>query len=296
MTEGFVRETVTCLQPVQLRMLQLTNYTETVLEQLPEIKVVMDLEKIEISFEGDAKTVLSGYRNLMETLCKFRLNIINNKPEEHIELYKREKVIEYINDKLEAQNIVCTWEVNEQMILICSLQENIATCTKLIDESVREIKFPISKESSATLITQEWEKEVKLIQAEKEIVYKVFSDKTSTNVTVVANVKEVSRIVGRIKTFLANQLDRESETFNGPEQISSSFKQLYDLNSTLAHTLIDRITEGLSRLYHVTVKKEYIQGSRYNGWVDHHRYTINGTRDGRTHMKKQIAELNILYG
>ena len=104
MTEGFVRETVTCLQPVQLRMLQLTNYTETVLEQLPEIKVVMDLEKNEISFEGDAKTVLSGYRNLMETLCKFRLYIIDNKPEEHIELYKREKVIEYINDKLEAQN------------------------------------------------------------------------------------------------------------------------------------------------------------------------------------------------
>lgn len=44
-TEGFVKETITCLQPVQLQMIHLTNYTEAVLEDLPDIKVEMDLEK-----------------------------------------------------------------------------------------------------------------------------------------------------------------------------------------------------------------------------------------------------------
>ena len=294
--EGIVKETSTCLQPVQLKMFQMTNYPETAMEQLPEIKVEIDLENNEISFEGDAKTVLSGYRNLVEALSKLSVNRIDNKREEHIELYRRENVIEYINDKLEAQNIVCAWEVKGQMIVICSLEENIAACTKLIDESVTEVKFPISRESSATLITQEWEKGVKLIQAETDVVCKVFSDKTSTNVTVVATDKEGSGIVGRIKSFLENQLDRKSEYFNSTTQtFSPRFKQLYDLNSTLANTLIDQITEGLSRFYHVTVKKECIQGSRFDGWVTYHQYTINGTRDGRTHMKKQIAELNILF-
>ena len=294
-TEGFVKETVLCLQPVQLKMLQMTNYMETVSEQLSGIKAKIDIEKNKISFEGDAETVLSGYQNLVEALSKFALNRIDNKPNEQIELYTRRKVTEYINDKLEEQSALCAWEVNEQVLVICSLQENIAACTKTIDESVTEVKFPISRESSATLITQEWEKEVKLIQAETDVVCKVFSDKTSTNLTVVATDKEVSGIVGRIKAFLVNQLDRQSEIFYKSEYFSLRFKQLYDLNSTLANTLIDQIIEGLSRLYHVTIRKEYIPGSSNNGWVNHHEYTIDGTRDGRAHAKTRIGELNISF-
>ena len=176
------------------------------------------------------------------------------------------------------------------MILICSLQENIATCTKLIDESVREIKFPISKESSATLITQEWEKEVKLIQAENEIVYKVFSDKTSTNVTVVANVKEISGIVGRIKTFLMGQLDIRTESFDLPEKLSPKFQQVYALDSILACKMLDLIAQGLS-LYHVTIKRNI----KYNGCHLESYYTVTGTKEGRKLAKKRINELNISF-
>ena len=65
-TEGFVKESITCLQPVQLKMLHMPKYAKTVLEQLPGIKVEIDLEKNEISFEEDANLILSGYRNLLK--------------------------------------------------------------------------------------------------------------------------------------------------------------------------------------------------------------------------------------
>ena len=64
------------------------------------------MKKNEISFKGESKTVLSGYRTLVETISKFGLNKLDNKPKDHIELYKRERVIEYMSKRLEEQNIL----------------------------------------------------------------------------------------------------------------------------------------------------------------------------------------------
>ena len=277
-TDEFVKETITSQEPVQLQMLQKSNYMERVLEQLPEVKAEMNLEKNEISFEGDAQTVLYGYRNLVEALGKLSVNRIGNKPAEYIELYKRERVIEYLNKRLEEQNVVCVWEVIEQVIVICSLKESIVQCTKIIDKSVTEIEFPICRESSATLLTQEWQEEVKQIQDKNDIVYRIFSDKTSTNITVMATDKNVSNIVCRIKEFLKSQLVINSENFDTPVL----FRNVYDLNSNLAYKLIDRIAEGLS-LYHVTLKP----APNYT----HSKFTVTGTREGMELAKKQIAKL-----
>ena len=138
-TKGYVKETITSLQPVQLKMLKMTKYPENVVKELPDINVEMNLERNEIGFEGDVKTVLSGYRILLETISKFSLFKIDNKPEEHLQLYNLEEVIEYINLKLEAQSLTCAWEVQGQMIEVCSPAEKIAVCIKLIDESITEI-------------------------------------------------------------------------------------------------------------------------------------------------------------
>ena len=263
-------------------MLQMTNYTENLVEQLPGIKVEINLKKNEISFEGASKTVLSGYRSLVETISKFDLNKLDNKPKEYIELYKRKRVVAYISKRLEEQNIVSAWEVADQMITICSMREEIAKCTNIIDGSIAEIKFPISKESSATLVTKEWQGELKQINEESDIAYTVDSDKTSTMVTVVALDNEVIGVVSRVKAFLESQLDIHSEQvyYSG---FSEKFKNLYSLNSTLAHILVDRVADGLSKSYHVTVTND-------NCW-----YTITGTKDGSQNAKRRIAELDISF-
>ena len=283
--EGIVKETVACLQPVQLRILQMTNYTEAVLEQLPDIKVKIDLEHNEISFMGDVETVLSGYRNLMEALSKFSVNRIYKKPAEHIKIYKRERVIEHINTILEEQSIVCAWEVIEQVIVICSLHEDNADCTKLIDKKVSGIEFPVCKESSATFMTREWQEEVKLIQAENDVVHYVYSDKTSTNVNVIAIDKEVRGIVCRIKTFLKSQVDLRSEACDIPNK----FKNIYDLHSKLALKMLDLTVARLS-LYHVTVKRVLVPA--YNSYYE---IKITGTREGIELAKQHIAELDTLF-
>ena len=200
--ERITKQNITCLKPLQLKMLQSTNYVKKVSEQFPDIKVEISLQKNECSFEGDVDMVHSVTLNLVETLSGFGLNRINGKPEEQIELYKRRRVIEYINNKLEAHNIVCAWEVEGQMLVICSLEGDIAESTKLVEESVTETKFPISKKSSATLFSLEWQKELKNIQDKIEILYKVFSDKTLAEVTVITTDKEANGIVCRIKAFL----------------------------------------------------------------------------------------------
>ena len=287
-TEGFVKESITCLQSVQLKMLQMTKYTETVLGKLPGIKVEIDLEKNEIRFEGDANLILSGYRNLVKTISKFGLNRIENNLEKHIGLYEKETVIEYIDNKLEAQNLACTWEVNEQTLVVCSLEESIAECTKLVGESVTERKFPISKQSSATLITQEWEEEVKQIHDKNEFVFNVFSDKTSTIITVIATDKEISDIVSRIKDFLKSQLKMVRLHFCGHEQLPGNFKQWYDLNSTVAHRVLEHIEEGLS-LYHVRISKSLSWSLRI------YMYDIDATREGVDLATKRIAQLDIEF-
>ena len=294
-TGGIVKETITCLQPVQLKMLQMTNFMETVLEQQPEIKMGMDLEKNEISFEGDAKTVISGYRNLVETRSKYGLNRINDKPVEHIELYKRKRVVEYINTRLEKQNIVCAWEVKDQIIAVCSHEKDIAKCTKLIDGSVTEITFPVSKESVVIFFTTEWQKTVENIQDTHDLVYNVSSDKTSTTVTVIATDTDTNESVGHIKIFLESQLEIDSETIYRPERISEKFKQLYDLNSTLPYLLITQIERSMSKLFHVTIKREYVKGSRINPLDGFYTHILTGTRDGRAHAKKRIAELDMSF-
>ena len=263
-------------------MLQMTNYREGLSEQLPGIKVEINLKKNEISFEGESKTVLSGYRNLVETISKFGLNKLDNKPKDHIELYKRERVIEYISKRLEEKNIVSAWEVTDQVITICSQKEDIAKCTNIIDGSITEIKFPISKESSATLVTKEWQGELKQINEESDIAYTVDSDKTSTMVTVVAQDNEVSGVVSRVKAFLESQLDIHTEKvyYGG---FSEKFKNLSCLNSTLAHNLVAQVAERLSKSYHVTVTNN-------DFW-----YTITGTKDGRQNAKRRIAELDISF-
>ena len=264
-------------------MLVKLNYPETVLEQLPTVKVEIDLQKNEISFEEDVKTVHSASLNLLETLSHFGLNRIDDKPKEHVELYKREKVIEYINNKLEARNMTCEWEVKEDTIVICSLEENISTCTKIINECVKEIKFPVCRESVPILFSREWEKEVEQIKAKHVVVFKAVSDKTSTMVTVVALDSEVSGVVSRVKAFLESQLDINSETVRY-DMFSENFKKMYSLNSKLANNLVAQVAERLSESYHVTVTLND------NGW-----YRITGTKDGRENIKRRIAALDISF-
>ena len=236
----------------------------------------MDLEQNKISFEGDSKTVLSGYRNLVEAIGKFSVNRIGNKPAEYIELYKRERVIEYINESLEEQNIVCAWEVKGRVIVICSLEESIVECTKIIDESVIEIQFPISKESSATLFSQEWQEEVKQIQDENDIAYKVISDKSSTNVSVLATDKEVSAIVCHIKTFLESQLEIKSDICKH-ESFSTKFQQMHNLDYRATQKMLNQIAEALS-MYHVTINREVKGGCCV--------FNITGTLEGRELAKR----------
>ena len=273
-------------------MLQMVNFPKTVLELFPEIKVEITVERNEISLKGDAKIVHSASLNLLETLSHFGLNRIYDKPKEHVELYKREKVIEYINNKLEAQNITCAWEVKKDMIVICSLEGNLSACTKIINECFKEIRFPVCEESSGTLITQDWENEMKQIQAKFEVFIKVLADKTSTHVSVIGLDKEVPGIVDRIKTFLESQLDIDSVTIYRPEGVSVKFDQLHRLNSTQAHNLMDTVAEGLSKAYHVTIKYEYAEHGYY-GYC--YQYTITGTTAGRAQAKRRIGELDISF-
>ena len=268
-------------------MLVKLNYSDMVLEQLPTVKVEIDLQTNEISFEGDTMTVHAASLNLLETLSQFGLNRIDDKLKVHVELYKREKVMEYINNKLEAQNITCAWEVKEDSIVVCSLEENISTCTQIIDACFIEVKFPVSRESSRTLITREWENEMKQIEAKHDIVFKAVSDKTSTMVTVVALDNEVSGVVSRVKAFLESQLDIKSETVYS-NRCSKNFNELYSLNSTLANNIVDHVAERLPKSYHVTLKNEKVS-------ADYHKYTITGTKDGRQNAKRRIAELDISF-
>ena len=268
-------------------MLVKLNYPETVLEQLPTVKVEIDLQKNEISFEEDVKTVHSASLNLLETLSQFGLNRIDDKPEEHVELYKREKVMKYINNKLEARNMTCAWEVKEDTIVICSLEENISTCTKVINECVKEIKFPVSRESVPILFSREWEKEVEQIKAKHVVVFKAVSDKTSTKVTVVALDNEISGVASRVKAFLESQLDINSETVRY-DRFSENFSKLYSLNSTLANNIVDHVAEGLLKSYHVTILLDKVPA-----YYD--KYIITGTKVGRQNAKRRIAELDISF-
>ena len=281
--ERVIKQAITWLKPVQIKMLHITKYVEKVSEQVPDIKVELGLEKNEICFEGEPDMVHSVTLNLFETLGGFAVHRIDGKSEEYMELYKRERVIEYIKNKLKAQNIACTLEVKGQMLVICSLEEDIAKCTTIVEESVTETVFPISRESSATFLTLEWQEEVKKIQDENDIQYKVSSDKKFTEVSVIATDDVIKGIVCRIEEFLKSQLTINSEVFTTAESVSELFRKMYDLDSTATHIMLNRVAKDLS-VHHVAIERKFGR----NGFL-----SVTGTREGRELAKTRIAKFDI---
>ena len=144
------------------------------------------------------------------------------------------------------------------------------------------MKLPISKEASAMLITQEWEKELEQIHAENDVVLKVFSDKNSTIVTLVTTDKNASGVVLRINAFLKSHLTIKSEEFDTPE----FFENLYFFNSVLFKRLVDQIAKELS-MYHVTLQPA--PNCYYS------KYTVSGTHEGRELAIKRMSELDVSF-
>ena len=109
--------------PVKLRMLDAKDYTSTVSKRFPGVKFKINLENNKICISGKTEDLVSVKLDLYRTLssfCVYKVDCISP------ELYQYTKVKGYINDKLAKTELICSWEVRNERLFMCSQEVDIA--------------------------------------------------------------------------------------------------------------------------------------------------------------------------
>lgn len=266
-------------------MLTATRFSGGTAGNFPNVKIDIDHRKNEIVFEGDDFEVQSVKLDLYETLGTLSVITDNDTPEDHMELFKSKKVIEYVNKRLTAEKLICKWEVNGQSLVICGDMTNVIQCHNIIRDSVKERTFPICNECAAVFFSTQWQEELQSLQKESKVLCRVFSAESTTTCMVrLVAVASRSITVGRTVTnFLHQQIKIDKEDFNIDTVLESKFWYMSKFKSGVSHATLQNIAENLS-LYHVAIEFKKRNDSDYT-------YTIKGTAEGRLRAKQAIERL-----
>lgn len=278
-------EKITTLKPVQLKLLTASNFSNSVVEKFPDVKVEVSLDTNEISFDGDVVEIQSAKLYLYDTLNSFFVTIVDDIPYYYIELFKSMKIIDYINNKLAGEELLCAWEVKDLKLIVCSLEEYIYRCTNIIKGSVKEAKIPISRESAGSFFSVQWQNKLKTLQTENEVLVKVFSDGDLTEASIVTVDDCLFKVTNAVKDFLKTQVTIKTETLRGADQLGSRFAALFKINEKTALEILRSIANRLS-VHYVAIDWIFLELQGYT-------FTITGTAEGRVKAKWNIEQLTL---
>ena len=267
--------------PVKLRMLDAKEYTSTVSERFPGVKFIINLENNKICISGKTEDLVSSKLDLYRTLSSFCVyNVECISPE----LYRYTKVKGYINDKLVKNELICSWEVRNERLFMCSQEVDIARCTDLVLGSVKEVIFPICFESASIFLSSQWHDFLTKLQAESAVICNAVSSGNGTEVHVITTDDVIDYIVKKIKTFLKGMLKITTETFNCCE-LGTRFAELDKTDFWLARKLLDIISSEFA-LQYVTIEN-------YHTFDDVPQCRITGTDEGRILAKERIRNFEL---
>lgn len=273
-----IEETISDLKPVQLKMLSVTKFPMTEEQKCPNVKVEIDHSKNEIvlTTKSDREDIKNIKLNMFETLSKL-CTVINNIPESHAELFRAKQAQKYIASKLEKKKLVCTWEVRDTELVICSSEADIALCETVIKKSIREDIIPASNDSISILYSQEWPYQLKYFHKENSFIYKV--DEFHTSIRIISTDDISTEVVILVNEFLKKYARIQTERFSN---VSSS-RQLQEVFRQYPNLILEKAREIENDLsmHYVSIQIAF-------------HIAISGTLEGITLAKKRFRSLSII--
>ena len=289
MDEHAGRQILINLKSVQVKMLTIIKFQESMSKTFPNVTVTINLEKNEFHLDGDNAAIQLVKMKLYETLSTFVVCVFDDISAGMLEICQSKRVTEYINKQLASEKLVClVWEIKDECLVICGVHEDVIKCARIIRGSVKEENFPISKESAAVFWSNQWQDKLKALRTDSDVFCEVISSGDVINATVFARYDKVAELAGKVKAFLREQAKVKSEKvrFN---QLGKKLTALSELDDDIWEVfwekLLSKIEKDLS-IHFVSVDDWY-------SLAPEEKFSVTGTVEGRDLAKKRLKSINL---
>ena len=277
------------LKTIQLKLLTVLKFQESIVEKFPNVTVDINLENNEVRLQGNNADTQLAKMNLYETLSTYVTHVFDDISEGALELYQSKRVVEYINTKLASENLErIVWEIKDGCLLVCGVREDVIKCTGIIRETVKEEKFPISKESAAVFWSTQWQNKLTKLRKDTDVFCEVKSSGNVIHASVIAASDKVAELAGKVKTFLRKQSNVRSETIN-VQRLGKIFSMLKDNADKLDDDIWYYFVEKLISKIESDLSKHYVSVD----FSDFEDIKITGTAEGRDLAKKRLKTINL---
>ena len=200
-----VKQTISNLKPLQLRMLLASKYPGKMEDQFPGLKVKINQNRNEVIFEGIYAEVQSAKVKMYEQTNTFSVRVLENISKNCIDVFQSKQVREYMVKKLKTNKLVGVWEAMNAKLAICSFESDLPLCVEFLSESVQEKIISVQKESSTILGSSQWQDKIKEMHDKDKGVSKICISEDFSKVHVTATDDIVDELTEAVKKFLKQQ-------------------------------------------------------------------------------------------
>ena len=286
MDEHAGRQILINLKSIQVRMLTIIKFQESMSKTFPNVTVTINLEKNEVHLDGDNAAIQLVKMKLYETLSTYVVCVFDDISAGMLEICQSKRVIEYINKQLASEKLVClVWDIKDQCLSICGVHEDVIKCARIIRGSVKEQKFPISKESSAVFWSSQWQNKLKELRMDSDVFWEVISSGDVIKARIISRYDKVAELVREVKAFLRGQAKVNSVNVrkNQLGKLQAALSALdADIWEKFAEILISKIEKDLS-IHFVSVFE----------WFGSQEFQLSGTAEGRDLALKRLKSINL---
>ena len=197
-----VKQTISNLKSLQLRMLLASKYPIKMEEQYPNLKVKINQSRNEVIFEGITPDIQAAKVNMYEKVSTFVIRVLENVGQNSIDLYQSKQVKDFIVKKLKAAKLVGVWEATDLKLAVCSFESDLSSCVEFISEAVQEKTLPVHKASLPLFTSQQWQDRLKELHNKNIGLCKVCHKDDFSSVSITATEDIVDDLAEAIGNFL----------------------------------------------------------------------------------------------
>ena len=197
-----VKQTISNLKPLQLRMLLASKYPNKMEDKYPNLKVKINQNKNELIYEGIQPDIQAAKVNMYEHTNQLGMRVRENIPQNCIDLFNSKQVKDYIVKKLKSQRLVGVWEAVDNKLAVCSYETDLSNCVECISESVQERTLQVHRETSSVLTSQQWQDRIAEIHNKNSGQCKISCKEDFSQVYVTTTDDLIDELYGTVAKFL----------------------------------------------------------------------------------------------
>ena len=267
-----VRETLTSLKLIETKMLLAQKFPSKMESKYPSLKVKINQNKNEISFDGPAGNILAAKTEMYETKDAYaKASVGMTGCSSFFSLYETKQAKDYIVKKLKSNHVTAVWEVKDQTLTVCSTcEENAEKSLELIKNSIVENTISLTAENVDLLGTDNWQT---MLEEQKHKYPGKIEFEAQMRVAYVCSTDDiVNEVLGVVKRFLIKNTIIEDQINFG-----------HNINRLIEKDHKDEIAN---------IGKKYASlNTQINFKRNNSGFILRGTKDGLDEIKKELKNL-----